>query len=382
MSLSIVSQATIVSGHFYEKRGCEEEEKNAAERIIVLGDMHAIGVGDEPRLVHADRLQKQVLFENFDSLARSNGSTGVLCSFNTDNMSQDDRLEILEQDEKSLDIYSALSRRVVANLQNGSGFYIPFDLRTKAITGPSQMSYNLNQVAQCDFNKNFREVVADSKINFLDWLAVRETFIKSKAGNATVKEYLNELDALAQRSESTVHFHEIGGLVGSMHSFFAKVNQNSLCVNVIYDALVANPKASLRFDDTVVARLHSLLGNVSLELAFHAARKKFDQLIIVAGHNQAVHANNLMAGLQDIYSLVLKSGLQQRRDSVEASKASRIFVCQLGFLSTLFGKKVCFVCNQEVQELRHCGKCKKSKYCSVVCQKADWSGHREECDIY
>lgn len=42
----------------------------------------------------------------------------------------------------------------------------------------------------------------------------------------------------------------------------------------------------------------------------------------------------------------------------------------------------CEYCNKRDLPLSICTGCKDVYYCSAVCQKADWRGHRESCDAY
>ena len=43
-------------------------------------------------------------------------------------------------------------------------------------------------------------------------------------------------------------------------------------------------------------------------------------------------------------------------------------------------KKVCKVCNKELEKVFRCSKCKKARYCGRDCQNQDWkSGHKLEC---
>ena len=40
--------------------------------------------------------------------------------------------------------------------------------------------------------------------------------------------------------------------------------------------------------------------------------------------------------------------------------------------------RICSTCNK-TSELKLCSKCKKVSYCSVACQKEDWSIHKKYC---
>lgn len=42
-------------------------------------------------------------------------------------------------------------------------------------------------------------------------------------------------------------------------------------------------------------------------------------------------------------------------------------------------KNYCNNCCEDSENLLLCGKCKKTKYCSIACQKEDWSIHKKIC---
>lgn len=385
MVMPIVSEATIVSCRVYkneEKDRVEGETKEEeAERIVILGDVHCEGFSkqDQSPRVAVDRMQKKILFNLLDALPKSKGSTGVLYEHNLTRVYRSKEELALSNDY--FDILSGFHEFATSKRQDPSVLYIPFDdLRTFSLMGPVQMNANLNRTVKDNFGQSFKEF-ADCKERacFFNDKGVSD-YIKNVAGNVTVKEYLDELDQLPQQSVSTVHFDKICELVGATHAFFENKNSSDRCADVIYNTIVADQGAYLSFNDKVVYPLAFLLGDVSLELAFNAARKKFNQVIIFTGNNHAVHVYNLMAKWGDRYKLTFKRGLQQPFDLIPQD--FQITTCPLGVLSILFGKKVCFTCNKEVQKLRYCGKCKKAKYCSIACQKADWSGHKQECATY
>ena len=37
-------------------------------------------------------------------------------------------------------------------------------------------------------------------------------------------------------------------------------------------------------------------------------------------------------------------------------------------------------CNETSHKMKKCQKCKKTRYCSKDCQKANWSAHRINCN--
>lgn len=39
----------------------------------------------------------------------------------------------------------------------------------------------------------------------------------------------------------------------------------------------------------------------------------------------------------------------------------------------------CSYCGQTVSELKLCGRCRKSRYCCVDCQRTDWKRHKSSC---
>lgn len=39
----------------------------------------------------------------------------------------------------------------------------------------------------------------------------------------------------------------------------------------------------------------------------------------------------------------------------------------------------CSFCNLIVKCLKRCGRCRKSNYCSIECQKKDWQQHKRSC---
>jgi hypothetical protein len=41
--------------------------------------------------------------------------------------------------------------------------------------------------------------------------------------------------------------------------------------------------------------------------------------------------------------------------------------------------KTCRSCGVAPEKLMACSSCKKVRYCSRECQKADWKRHKEEC---
>jgi len=41
---------------------------------------------------------------------------------------------------------------------------------------------------------------------------------------------------------------------------------------------------------------------------------------------------------------------------------------------------LCYNCNKLFVEVKKCGRCKKVQYCSVVCQRNNWSTHKVNCN--
>ena len=39
----------------------------------------------------------------------------------------------------------------------------------------------------------------------------------------------------------------------------------------------------------------------------------------------------------------------------------------------------CSTCEQSIKKLKRCSRCRKTRYCSVECQRQDWNRHKETC---
>lgn len=47
--------------------------------------------------------------------------------------------------------------------------------------------------------------------------------------------------------------------------------------------------------------------------------------------------------------------------------------------ATLYTTFMCHYCGEFRSDLKYCGHCKRSRYCSTKCQQNDWPIHRESC---
>src|SRR5687768_18397886 len=47
--------------------------------------------------------------------------------------------------------------------------------------------------------------------------------------------------------------------------------------------------------------------------------------------------------------------------------------------SSVSFNKVCLVCGIETPKMKSCSRCRVAKYCSIECQRSDWSTHKRLC---
>jgi len=91
--------------------------------------------------------------------------------------------------------------------------------------------------------------------------------------------------------------------------------------------------------------------------------------------------NGAISTFEDSSGLTPSQVAQELAKEEKVKAKKEIFLIHSSMIEN-WGKKVCSRCNkspEEGKQLKRCGNCKKTVYCSLDCQKLDWKIHSKVC---
>lgn len=397
LSLSFPLKSTIISAALLTLAASNQpakESKESEKTVAILGDRHCYFEIEnlEREDLKNDKSHKQLILELLKKMAGDSQKTAVLIESHPDN-------PIAYQDIHDKTAQSGYCGIFVdlpaiahkKKYQDNNLSFIPFDLRSLTFCKPVQFIQNIEDVISGGWHNRYTlSTISSPELN-----TKLPFFKKILLSKTTIKEYRDSLTTVVAQTQKTTKADQIADLAQQAHTLLEKYKQTSLIDAVFFEKTTTDLPGFHQLMSTLFCPLSSLIGHASLEACMQNNLSLFDKILIITGQSHYVDACELLQKqggfslallegpqeqLHNVHPLAIPAGENKRLETIMnalyQAKINRQLECPS---ADAHGQTLCFACHENAGSMQ-CGRCKKAKYCSVECQKADWKTHKAQCN--